>query len=117
MDEDKSRKEKRDTERKSLTSEKQPRAYRITLDNADKKGLAAITFVEPKSAKDSPSTTEDDDAQANDTSSEPQTDKDGRPVFKAPPIRLDPVKHETLNILTDLIELTKGDSAQTAKRR
>jgi carboxyl-terminal processing protease len=117
MDGDKSRKEKRDTERKSLTAEKQPRAYRITLDNVDKKGLAAITFVEPKSAKDSQSTSEDEDAPANDTSSEPQTDKDGRPVFKAPPIRLDPVKHETLNILTDLIELTKSDSGQTAKRR
>jgi hypothetical protein len=73
--------------------------------------------VEPKSSKDSQAIPEDEDAPANDASSEPQTDKDGRPVFKAPPIRLDPVKNETLNILTDLVELTKGDSAQTAKRR
>ena len=98
-----------------LAKEKEPRAYRITLDNVGKKGLAAITFVEPKPAKDSYTAIEDEDTP--DASAEPQTDKDGRPIFKAPPIRLDPVKHETLNILTDLVEFTKSDSAQTAKRR
>jgi hypothetical protein len=115
LDEDKSRREKRDAERKMLAKEKEPRAYKITLDNVDKKGLAAITFVEPKPAKDSSTAIEDEDTP--DASSEPQADKDGRTIFKAPPIRLDPVKHETLNILTDLVELTKSDSAQTAKRR
>ena len=49
--------------------------------------------------------------------SHPQADKDGRLVFKSAPLRLDPVKQETLNILSELVELTKMDVSSTAKKK
>jgi carboxyl-terminal processing protease len=120
MAEEKERKEKRENERLAVVAPREPKSFRITLDNVDQKVLAPIRFTNPKSSTEStaPQNPEDEDASAADSSGEPQKDKDGRVYFKAPPVRLDPVKEETLNILTDLIELTQKDGASpTAKRR
>ncbi len=118
MDEDKARKAARDAERQTRANyDKNPKAYRITLENAAKKELVPVRFVEPKPTTDTPTAADEDDAPASDTITEPQTDKDGRPVFKSPPIRLDPVKQETLNILSELVDLTKMDGTTTAKKK
>ncbi len=117
LDEDKSRKEARDAERLERSKEKDPKVFRITLENAAKKELIPVRFVDPKPSKDAPAILDDEDAPASDALSEPQKDKDGRTVFKSPPIRLDPVKQETLNILSELIDLTKMDTTSTAKKK
>jgi len=121
LDEDKARKETRQTERKTRANAKEPKAYRLTLDNVAKKELVPVKFVEPKDdkekEKDKDNSAVDPDDAPSDSISEPQTDKDGRPVFKAPPFRLDPVKQETFYLLQDFIDLTKGDSSTTARKR
>jgi carboxyl-terminal processing protease len=117
LDEDKARKDARDAERLERAKERDPKVYRITLENAAKKELIPVRFVDPKPSKDAPGPLDDEDAPASDALSEPQKDKDGRTVFKSPPIRLDPVKQETLNILTELIDLTKMDTTSTAKKK
>ncbi len=117
LDEDKSRKEARDAERLERSKEKDPKVFRITLENAAKKELIPVRFVDPKPSKDAPALPDDDDAPSSDALSEPQKDKDGRTVFKSPPIRLDPVKQETLNILSELVDLTKMDTTSTAKKK
>ena len=85
----------------------------------DGPGLLADDEPEPKTApKDGAAAApEDEDAPASDAVSEPQKDKDGKPVFKSAPIRYDPVKQETLNLLGDLVDLTKLDGSTTAKKK
>ena len=123
MDEDKALKELRQGERKARANAKEPKAYRITLDNASKKELMALKFVEPKDETDkekekNPNTAAADAEDApSDSLSEPQLDKDGHPVFKTSPFRMDPVKQETFNVLQDFIDLSKGDASATAKKR
>lgn len=122
LDEDKARKENRDQQRQARVGEKEPRVYRLTLDNVSKRELVPVKFVEPKTARDGAASAaaaspEDEDAPANDAVSEPQKDKDGKLVFKSAPIRYDPVKQETLNLLGDLVDLTKLDVSATAKKK
>jgi carboxyl-terminal processing protease len=121
LDEDKARKENRDQERQTRAGEKEPRVYRLTLDNVSKRELVPVKFVEPKTAKEgaaaAAASSEDEDAPASDAVSEPQKDKDGKLVFKSAPIRYDPVKQETLNLLGDLVDLTKLDVSATAKKK
>ena len=117
MAEETNRKEQREKDRLSHTKDKTPTVYRITLDNASKKDLIPVKFVEPKPAKDPASTTDEEDAPPSDAITEPQLDKEGKPAFKSSPIRLDPVKQEALNILSDLVDLSKPEGAATAKRK
>ena len=117
MAEETNRKEQREKDRLSHTKDKAPTVYRITLDNASKKDLIPVKFVEPKPAKDPASTTDEEDAPPSDAITEPQLDKEGKPAFKSSPIRLDPVKQEALNILSDLVDLSKSEGAATAKRK
>lgn len=121
LEDEKKRKEKREGERSALAGGKDPKAYRITLDNVDQKTLVPIRFSAPKSTAENqiPATgIDEDDAPTADGLNEPQKDKDGKVIFKALPIRLDPVKEETLNILNDLIDLSgKDGGSQTAKRK
>jgi carboxyl-terminal processing protease len=121
LDEDKALKELRQGERKARAKDKEPKAYRITLDNAAKKDLIAVKFVEPKDEKEKEKEAAGAPADAEDAPSdsitEPQLDKDGRPIFKAPPFRLDPVKQETFNVLQDFIELSRGDASATVRKR
>jgi carboxyl-terminal processing protease len=119
MSEEKKRKEDRETERLALKTTKEPRVFRITLDTVDQKTLTPVRFTQPQAAKDAavPSNADEDDVPSSESPGEPQKDKDGKTYYKAPPIRLDPVKEETLNILSDLVDLTlKDQTAATAKR-
>ena len=117
LDDDKQRKEKRETERQERAKDKDPKVYRLTLENVAKKELVPVRFIEPKPSKDAAAVSDEDDAPPTDALSEPQPDKDGRTVFKSAPIRLDPVKQETLNILSELVDLTKMDGSSTAKKK
>ena len=117
LDEDKTRKENRDQQRQARAGEKEPKVYRLTLDNVSKRELVPVKFVEPKAAREDAAAAEDEDAPANDAVSEPQKDKDGKLVFKSAPFRYDPVKQETLNLLGDLVDLTKLDVSTTAKKK
>ena len=76
-----------------------------------------MKFVEPKPAKDSSSSADEEDSPPSDAITEPQLDKEGKPAFKSSPIRLDPVKQEGLNILADLVDLSKSEGVATAKRK
>ena len=118
LEDDKARKESRDLERQERAKEKDPKVYRLTLDNVSKKELVQVKFVEPKTPKEgAASSPDDEDAPTSDAVSEPQKDKDGKLVFKSAPIRYDPVKQETLNLLGDLVDLTKLDVSTTAKKK
>jgi carboxyl-terminal processing protease len=118
LDEDKARKETREQDRQARAGEKEPKVFRLTLDNVSKRELVPVRFVEPKTPKEGAVTPPDDeDAPASDAVSEPQKDKDGKLVFKSAPIRYDPVKQETLNLLGDLVDLTKLDVSSTAKKK
>ena len=109
LDKDKARKEKREAERKARPHTQEPTAYRITLDNAAKKELAAFTFVEPKTDKELEA---EADAPPKDTSKETDKEKakeaEELAALKIPPYRYDSVKEESFNILSDLIRMSKG---------
>jgi hypothetical protein len=104
LEEDKVRKEMRSKERLARHDE-EPRVYRLTLDTVDKPNLQLIMFpgklaqaktkglatkVAPEAAADSES---EDIATPPDDTKEPA---------------LDPERDETLNILNDLVDLTRG---------
>jgi hypothetical protein len=78
----------------------------------------AVKFVEPKTPKEGAGAAlDDEDAPVSDAVSEPQKDADGKLIFKSAPIRYDPVKQETLNLLGDLVDLTKLDVSATVKKK
>jgi carboxyl-terminal processing protease len=104
LDEDKVRKEVRSKERLAR-HEEEPRVYRLTLDTVDKPNLQLIMFpgklaqaktkglptkVAPEAAPDSDS---EDIGTGTDDTKEPA---------------LDPERDETLNILNDLVDLSRG---------
>ncbi len=103
VEEDKSRKKKRDVERLERSKAEDVTAYRFTLDNVAAKELALVTFVKPKPLKD---------GEAEELPP-PEAPKEGEtPKFKSPPVSFDPAKQEALNILEDLARKTaKADSA------
>ncbi len=111
VEKDKERRKKRDAERLEAVKGPEPKAYRITLDNASKPELAQITFVEPKPPK------EGKDNEAEEEEPKDTLNENGEEtVFKAPPIRYDPVKAEGLNILGDFVEMTKSAEGRSAAR-
>ena len=97
MAEDKAREDKRVAERAKhpLPEEKD---YVITLDNVDKPNLELVTNETEKKAAASP-TPDDDDAGDYDDEFNPDQDK---PDFT------DPVRNETINILTDFVDLSRA---------
>jgi carboxyl-terminal processing protease len=104
--EDKIRKETRSKER-LVRHEEEPRVYRLTLDTVDKPNLQLIMFpgklaaakTKGVSAKVAPEAADDADPD-----SEPEVL--GADGTKDP--ALDPERDETLNILNDLVDLTRG---------
>jgi carboxyl-terminal processing protease len=111
LQEDKLRKETRSKERLAR-NEEEPRVYRLTLDSVDKPNLQLIMFpgklaaakgkglspkVAPEAAGDGDS---DEDTIAND-------DNGKDPV-------IDPERDEALNILGDLVDLTRGPKTASA---
>jgi len=126
IDEDKARRDKRTAAREKL---KQPDAktYVITLDNVNKPDLQLVTFDKPD--KKTADATKPADVKPGDAKDGKKTD--GAPTTSiTPPAddaaddedaeatnrqeRVDPIKTETLNILNDLIDLSRNPKTATA---
>jgi carboxyl-terminal processing protease len=117
LQDDKLRKETRSKERLARNDE-EPNVYRLTLDSVDKPNLQLIMFPGKLAAARakgdgvkvaSPeATVDDDDAAGGDNGKDPA---------------IDPERDEALNILADLVDLTRGpktasaNTAETAPRR
>jgi carboxyl-terminal processing protease len=112
LQEDKARKEMRSKERLARNDE-EPRVYRVTLDNVDKPNLQLIMFpgklaqakakgVSPKVAPEA----------ASDADPDGLGDDDDPTGGKEPAI--DPERDESLNILADLVDLSKGPKTASA---
>jgi len=106
IQDDKLRKETRSKERLARNQE-EPRIYRVTLDTVDKPNLQLIMYPgKLAEAKKNGVTPKVDPEAASDSDSDliagVGTEGDG----KEPAI--DPERDETLNILTDLVELSRG---------
>jgi carboxyl-terminal processing protease len=111
LQDDKMRKELRSRERLARHDE-EPRVYRLTLDSVDKPNLQLIMFpgklaaaktksVSPKAAPEA-ATDADDDVTSG------TSDDNGKdPV-------IDPERDETLNILGDLVDLSRGPKTASA---
>jgi carboxyl-terminal processing protease len=112
LKEDKERRAKRESDRTARGKELEPKAFRITLENATNKPLTPFVYVKPKPAKDSDSEDESDrDSKENDAP------EDESKAFKSAPLNFDPVKTETLHILSDLVQQSSKDIAQSSKPR
>ncbi|MDR3405213.1 MAG: carboxy terminal-processing peptidase [Chthoniobacter sp.] len=103
IDEDKAKRDKRTAAREKV---KQPdsKTYVITLDNVAKPDLQLVNYEKPdKKTADgaAPATPVDDDAADDDESTNRME-------------RFDPIKIETLNILNDLIDLSRNPKTATA---
>jgi carboxyl-terminal processing protease len=109
IQDEKLRKETRSKERLARQQE-EPNIYRVTLDTVDKPNLQLIMYpgklAEAKAkagaAKVSPEAAPDDDSDAIGT-----TDDAKEPV-------IDPERDETLNILADLVDLSRGPKTASA---
>ena len=94
IDEDKQRRDARTAER-NTHKVADPKIYTVTLDNVSKPDLQLASVEEKKESAAAADADPADDADADDESVTPK-----RPA-------VDPVRNETLNILGDLIELTR----------
>ena len=114
MTEDKLRKETRTKERIARNIE-EPRIYRLTLETVDKPNLQLIMFPgKMASAKKNGATLKVSPEAAPDSDSEDDGLIGGDDGTKEPAI--DPERDETLNILSDLVNLSAGPkTASTAK--
>jgi carboxyl-terminal processing protease len=105
LQDDKLRKETRSKERLAR-HEEEPRVYRLTLDSVDKPNLQLIMFpgklAEAKTKGTSPKVAPEAAADADsDSDVSAPTDETKDPV-------LDPERDEALNILNDLVDLSRG---------
>ena len=110
---DKLRKETRSKERLARNQE-EPRIYRVTLDTVDKPNLQLIMYpgklAEAKKNGVTPKV--DPEAAASDADSDLIGGGDTQGDGKEPAI--DPERDETLNILTDLVDLSRGPKTASA---
>ncbi len=110
--EDKLRKETRSKERLAR-KEEEPQIYRVTLDTVDKPNLQLVMYpgklAEAKKNGVSPKV---DPEAASDADSELIAGADTQGDTKEPVI--DPERDETLNILTDLVALSRGPKTASA---
>src|SRR5213594_3279308 len=114
--EDKLRKEMRSKERLARNQE-EPQIYRVTLDTVDKPNLQLIMYpgklAEAKKNGVSPKV--DPEAAASDADSDLIGGGDTQGDGKEPTI--DPERDETLNILTDLVDLSRGPKTASANHQ
>jgi carboxyl-terminal processing protease len=113
LQEDKARKEVRSKERLAR-NEEEPRIYRVTLDTVDKPNLQLIMYPGKLAEAKKNGVTPKVDSEA---ASDADTDfigggPDGDDDTKTPAI--DPERDETLNILTDLVDLSRGPKTASA---
>ena len=110
--EDKLRKETRSKERLAR-NEEEPQIYRVTLDTVDKPNLQLVMYpgklAEAKKNGVSPKV---DPEAASDADSDLTAGADTQGDTKEPVI--DPERDETLNILTDLVALSRGPKTASA---
>ena len=108
LQEDKVRKELRSKERLAR-NEEEPRIYRLTLDTVDKPNLQLIMFpgkmAAAKSKGISPKVAPE--AAAGDADSDSDADSPGNPDDTKEPV-IDPDRDEAVNILNDLVDLSRG---------
>src|SRR5205807_148800 len=110
LNEDKIRKELRSKERLAR-HEEEPRVYRLTLDTVDKPNLQLIMFPgKLAAAKKSGVSTKVAPEAASDADSDLIGGEDDT---KEPAI--DPERDETLNILSDLVDLTRGPKTASVR--
>lgn len=114
LQDDKARKEARSKQRLARNVE-EPRVYRLTLDTVDKPNLQLIMYpgklaqantqgnpkVAPEAAPDADSDDGDDSLATNDDTKDPV---------------IDPERDESLNILADLVDLSKGPKTASVHR-
>jgi carboxyl-terminal processing protease len=105
MNEDKVRKEARSKERLARQAE-DIKIFRLTLDTVDKPNLQPVVF--PKTASTKKGAKVSPEA-ASDADSDSAADDDGT---KEPAI--DPERDESLNILSDLVNLSRGPTTASA---
>ena len=126
IEEEQTRKHVRELERESAPKAKDPIAFRVPFES-NRKELAPIRFIDPKSSTSAGDKNEKSGRPLNSTFEieelppegvlEAFTEKDGKLAFRTSPYRLDPVKTETFQILTDLIELGKVETTAPNRRR
>src|SRR5204863_4086089 len=103
IQDDKLRKETRSKERLAR-HEEEPNIYRVTLDNVDKPNLQLIMFpgkLAQAKAKDGATKVAPEAAPDDDTDTIGATDDTKEPA-------VDPERDEALNILADLVDLSRG---------
>jgi carboxyl-terminal processing protease len=105
MNEDKVRKEARSKERLARQAE-DIKIFRLTLDTVDKPNLQPVVFPKTTSAKKNAKVSPE---AASDADSDSAADDDGT---KEPAI--DPERDESLNILSDLVNLSRGPTTASA---
>src|SRR2546421_3127938 len=106
LQDDKLRKETRSKERLARNQE-EPRIYRVTLDTVDKPNLQLIMYPgKLAEAKKNGVAPKVDPEAASDADSDLISGGDTQGDGKEPTI--DPERDETLNILTDLVDLSRG---------
>src|SRR5256712_1106277 len=112
LQDDKLRKETRSKER-LVRNQEEPQIYRVTLDTVDKPNLQLVMYpgklAEAKKNGVSPKV---DPEAASDADSELIAGADTQGDIKEPVI--DPERDETLNILTDLVALSRGPKTASA---
>ena len=115
LQDDKLRKEMRSKERLARNQE-EPQIYRLTLDTVDKPNLQLIMYPGKlaEAKKNGVSQKVDPDA-ASDADSDLIGDADTQDNGKEPTI--DPERDETLNILTDLVDLSRGPKTASANHQ
>jgi carboxyl-terminal processing protease len=112
LQDDKLRKELRSKERLARNQE-EPRIYRLTLDTVDKPNLQLVMYPgKLAEAKKNGVTPKVDSAAASDADSDLIGDTGADDDTKTPAI--DPERDEALNILTDLVELSRGPKTASA---
>jgi carboxyl-terminal processing protease len=112
LQDDKLRKEMRSKERLARNQE-EPRIYRLTLDTVDKPNLQLIMYPgKLAEAKKNGVPPKVDPQAASDADSDLISGADTQGDGKEPAI--DPERDETLNILTDLVDLSRGPKTASA---
>ncbi|MBA3961325.1 MAG: carboxy terminal-processing peptidase [Chthoniobacterales bacterium] len=115
LNEEKTRKETRSKDRLARTSE-EPSIYRLTLDTVDSPKLQLIMYpgkiAEAKSKGDvskvAPEAAPDSDTEGDDS--------DIANADDSKPAAVDPERDETLNILSDLVQLSQGPKTASTSR-
>jgi carboxyl-terminal processing protease len=115
LQDDKLRKETRSKERLARNQE-EPQIYRVTLDTVDKPNLQLIMYPgKLAEAKKNGVTPKVDPEAASDADSDLISGSDTQDNGKEPAI--DPERDETLNILTDLVDLSRGPKTASANHQ